>query len=1458
MLGMPDPILPALPPKGGLRLSPTDISQFIRLEQCERYLRLRLHERASGAGFLPDYGVSPQAIPPLLTRSGRTFEERVEAAVTQRYPVLNLAGPAQGIQNRAPDNARVAAEARSLAPGETRVLLQPRLQVDLDGWRFTGDADLLRLERAADGTLDLLITDMKSSTAARVEHRLQVAFYHEMLARLFAEAGMGDVQIRTGILYRGPADSPEEPEPEHAAQAASARDLFGLEDALLELVEEPEAYRDSVRDLVTGPYSRARLVTRLSFAELPFHLSYKCDGCLYNEFCMKQSAETDDLSLIPHLSSAEKGALQRAGVATTRELSLLKELVRAEQGAGSELVPAPGKEALCRKVATAWPVGPRVDELIHRARRYRKWRKDPVEALPYIPSQGYGSLPYSDAKQNPNLIRVYIDTQHDYLEDRIYMLGARVAACAGGVPVRSKNIVHLADGPPDSAERERRLFVRWINDLLRTVVQLAEPDADGQARAPIHLIFFDSSDQRRLLEGLSRHFGSILGAAPALYDFMTQLAAYDSPIATFLDAEIRELKNYPMVCQSLQAVAAFLKFKWDEPEPFTKLFRARMFDVWRKAESDGTEPDWYTGRARFNSQIPLEYAYAAWGELGAPKAGTPDELEAHRRVDRGLLQRFQARRLEALEHIAADFAGNKLTEKRAFHLPELASFSDTARSLAQALEEFVTIERHVELHAWKMVRHAPPERRVLMGETLIARYEEADQAPDVAERNRENERRRLLKEQQRAEYFAGNPDAKKMSLSKDEKAASQWSQGGMRFRLRLETAGLDCSLDEALGLGTWQPGDRFVLNPRWTVDSRLPLEEQAQFLPTPKQMLYGVRADLVVLELERDDAGRAVGGVVEVEMADSFGFQYPGFVFSAIDRPLQPGMAYTLDPCPNSIYGYWSHKVVEGLRAIEDGKGSGRNALYDRIAAPGQARVDWPAAAAEGQRRFLAGLDALHRAGLFHPFEASKREYIGGHGDAPALLVQGPPGTGKSYSTGFALFARMQGAMAAGREFRALVCCKTHAATDVLLENVLAVREKLRELFEAHPELCAEYFDPRLLETPLFRIAPKSEPPEGIQRLVKDADKQKGEPKNADAVQGPRWCVAGAAPGGIYGTIKGKWSGKDDLFGHYFCDCLVLDEASQMNLPEAAMAALPLRPEGQLIVVGDHRQMPPIVQHDWEGEPRRTFREYQAFESLFRTLLLLEPPLIQFAESFRLHADMAEFLRQEIYRKDGIDYHSHRKGVLPDLEHDDAFVAAVLAPEHPIVVVLHEESGSQTRNPYEQGLIAPVLEALADPARYGLDADEGLGVVVPHRAQRAAMQIDLPCLAVRDAATGVLLRSAVDTVERFQGGERTAIVVSATESDREYLLASSKFLLDPRRLTVAASRAKRKLILVASRSVFSLFSPDEEAFVHLQLWKNLLQRTCATLLWEGERDGHRVQVWGNGPAASSGRERPVL
>jgi hypothetical protein len=62
-----------------------------------------------------------------------------------------------------------------------------------------------------------------------------------------------------------------------------------------------------------------------------------------------------------------------------------------------------------------------------------------------------------------------------------------------------------------------------------------------------------------MLEALDRNFPPILQATPQLYDFLTQLAAQGSPIASYLDEEICTFKNFPMTGQSVQSVAAYLK-----------------------------------------------------------------------------------------------------------------------------------------------------------------------------------------------------------------------------------------------------------------------------------------------------------------------------------------------------------------------------------------------------------------------------------------------------------------------------------------------------------------------------------------------------------------------------------------------------------------------------------------------------------------------------------------------------------------------------------------------------------------------------------------------------------------------------------------------------------------------------------------------------------------------------------
>ncbi len=1366
-----------------------------------------------------------------MMSGGIDFESLVSEQIRRNKPSRDLR---EGATGKRDDGERVIATAHALSPGSETILLHPRLTGSVSGWSITGDVDILRFRRGVDGTLQALIVDVKSSQTSKVEHRLQIAFYAHLLGGLLAIAGVGDVEIELGVLYRGDSSAPTDQEA--FERGLAAREILGAETGELEIIDEPQQYLDAATDLVLSDGSVARNVLEADFDSVPFHLTYRCDWCRYNPFCMKDAAETDDLSLIPYMTETDKGALQRVGVSTAKALSQIK-----VDGLAGSLIATPEMAELTARLSVTWPIGARLDEMIHRARRYRGWKGDSVNSPSFLPHRGYGTLPFCSPDHNSNLVKIYIDAQHDNQNDRIYMIGSLVAAAEGGEfrQERRKLIVHAVDQPPDSELAERELMLTWIEETMRAVVELAVPDESGKKQAPLHLIFFNRFDQDLFLDALARHAESILSATP-MFDFVTQLAAFDSPVSTFLVDEIRELRNYPMLSQSLQSVARFLKFDWNTPMPFTRLFHERLFDYTGKF--DGGDPTahggspWYTSRSRFNSQIPIEYAYGAWGALPDQAQGAQDEFAPYRAVSLDDLTAFQARRLEAMEHIAADFKGNSQTLKTSFSLPDLDQFNERAPNLAHALSEFVAIERHVELAGWKNARLLPPERRALLGETLIANYRGGDQAIGVAARMRESEIRRQLNEAMRREYRELNPDAKQVRLSKEQKDQSGWSIDGVTVRLEIDVAGLDCGLQEALDINGLSKSDSVVISPRLTVDERLPESDRIAFTPTPKQLLYGTRGVIERIDVERDEGGRAGRAFVEIRLQHSnIGTLSGGFIFASMTKPFIEGEQYTIDPDPNDWSGFHGKKVTDGLVV------GGGNALYERIASPSAKTLSWPEAAAIGQQRFLEGLTVLASSGLFHSLESAKAEYIGLHGDDPLLLVQGPPGTGKSFTTAFALLARVQGAMSADLDFRVMISCHTHAAIDVLMRNLLAARNDLDLIQLRHPEIFEMYFDSRLLAIPLYRYRPTRSIPADIVELKQKRDLNSGEVTAADMFISQRWAVLGATPGGIRGLIDERW--KDQLFDHRLADCVVLDEASQLSLPTAIMATLALKDDGSLIVVGDHRQMPPIIKHDWISERRRTFKDFQAFESLFNTLLNQNPrpPLIHFAESFRLHRDMAEFLRHEIYRHDGIAFMSSRDWRLVDLDQAQPFVRAALSSDHPLIVITHDERGSQLSNSFERDLILELSRALTDERIYGDEPGDGFGVVVPHRAQRASMAAAFLTFPDRVGNKPVM----ADTVERFQGDEREVIIVSATESDPSYLLAASGFLLDPRRLTVALSRAKRKMILVASKSVFELFSTDESTFANSQIWKDLLKRTCTVPLWSGERDGHHVDVWGN-------------
>jgi uncharacterized protein len=131
-----------------------------------------------------------------------------------------------------------------------------------------------------------------------------------------------------------------------------------------------------------------------------------------------------------------------------------------------------------------------------------------------------------------------------------------------------------------------------------------------------------------------------------------------------------------------------------------------------------------------------------------------------------------------------------------------------------------------------------------------------------------------------------------------------------------------------------------------------------------------------------------------------------------------------------------------------------------------------------------------------------------------------------------------------------------------------------------------------------------------------------------------------------------------------------------------------------------------------------------------------------------------------------------------------------------------------------------MLEALDDTAG-------DVGVVTPHNAQKGRL-----VESIGDCVTA-------DTVERFQGGERDVMFISATASDPDYVRSEAEFLLNPNRLNVAMSRMKKKLVIVASESVFRMTPLDADEFDQTLIWKRLYDaldvtdEAPETLGWEG-------------------------
>lgn len=240
-------------------------------------------------------------------------------------------------------------------------------------------------------------------------------------------------------------------------------------------------------------------------------------------------------------------------------------------------------------------------------------------------------------------------------------------------------------------------------------------------------------------------------------------------------------------------------------------------------------------------------------------------------------------------------------------------------------------------------------------------------------------------------------------------------------------------------------------------------------------------------------------------------------------------------------------------------------------------------------------------------------------------------------------------------------------------------------------------------------------------------------------------------------------------------DVLIIDEAAQMPAYMGQAVAAKAR---HLVCLGDHRQLPPVLQPNHAGV---------AAEDMFSLLLDENTPMLTM--QYRMNRHVQSWSAERYY---GGHLHPH-----PEVSERDVVASATggcgALGASPVQLITHDHKGDHRSNAGEAALVAGLVE---DLLRVGAVRGPQVGVIAPHRMQNGAicraLQERLGC----EAASAV----RVDTVERFQGQEREVIVLSfgcdfespAEEGRR------AVFLGDPRRINVSVTRARSRFYCLAS------------------------------------------------------------
>lgn len=314
-------------------------------------------------------------------------------------------------------------------------------------------------------------------------------------------------------------------------------------------------------------------------------------------------------------------------------------------------------------------------------------------------------------------------------------------------------------------------------------------------------------------------------------------------------------------------------------------------------------------------------------------------------------------------------------------------------------------------------------------------------------------------------------------------------------------------------------------------------------------------------------------------------------------------------------------------------------------------------------------------------------------------------------------------------------------------------------------------------------------------------------------------------------------------------DVMLMDEASQLDLGHAIVALTKLRDGGRVTVVGDDKQMPPI--HPLEapeglehllGSIYGFFRHYRQHEG---AQFAIDPVMLN--RSFRSNREIVEFVREAGYGDDleaspaNANLRIHVRTPFPAAAPPDwpgripwsVHYRDVLAPEHPLTAVVHNDRYSSQRNEEEADLVAGLVLSLYNAGLSNLSTGnvqaytpqefftQGVGIVTPHRAQQSAVFDRLASIMPPEVSRDGIFAS-IDTVERFQGQEKAVMIASFGLGDADQIAAEEQFLYSLNRFNVAASRAQAKFIAIVSRQLVDHLPRDRRALEESRLLKHFV------------------------------------